>query len=194
MSRITREKQRGGVPFGAATLVQILQRRADQHPSRRAYSFMAEGEEETGKLSYLELDRQARAIGAWLQLIGGVGQRVLLLYPSGLDYVTAFLGCLYAGAVAVPVYPPRHNRNMLRLQAIVADAGATVALTTSSILSTVTKRFEHSPDLEKLDWLSTERVTPDLAEQWKAPNLMGGDLAFLQYTSGSTSSPKGVMV
>ncbi|HZF41199.1 MAG TPA: AMP-binding protein, partial [Blastocatellia bacterium] len=155
---------------------------------------MAEGEEETDNLSYLELDQRARAIGAWLQSIGSAGQRVLLLYPSGLDYVAAFFGCLYAGAVAVPAYPPRRNRNMLRLQAIVANAGATAALTTTSSMSNVTNHFEHSPDLEKLHWLSTDGVAADLAGQWKEPNLRGDDLAFLQYTSGSTAAPKGVMV
>ena len=102
--------------------------------SKRAYTFLAEGEEETSALSYLELDQQARAIGAWLQSVGARGERVLLLYPPGLDYITAFFGCLYAGAVAVTAYPPKNNRNIARLQAIVSDAGAKAALTTASIL------------------------------------------------------------
>src|SRR5205807_1551124 len=93
------------------------------------YTFLVDGEGEEVFLSYGELDRRARAIAARLQAAGAAGERVLLLYPPGLDYIAAFFGCLYAGAVAVPAYPPRLNRNLSRLQAVVADARAKFALT-----------------------------------------------------------------
>ncbi len=92
------------------TLVELLRRRARHEPRRAAYTFLTDGEEV--HLTYGELDRRARAIAALLQEMGAGGERVLLLYPPGLDYIAAFFGCLYAGAVAVPAYPPRLNRSL----------------------------------------------------------------------------------
>ena len=149
---------------------------------------------EGDSLTYGELDRRARGIGAWLEAHGARGERVLLLYPAGLDYIAAFFGCLYAGAVAVPAYPPRLNRPVPRIQAIVADSQAKFALTTSAILHNIEQRFEQSPDLEALSWLNTEQVSPESEAEWRDPNVNADTLAFLQYTSGSTSQPKGVML
>src|SRR6185503_9694298 len=104
------------------TLIELLRERAQQQPAHFGYNFLLDGEEQVVSLSDGELDRSARRIGAYLQSIGASGERVLLLYPPGLDYIAAFFGCLYAGAIAVPAYPPRANRNLSRLQAITADA------------------------------------------------------------------------
>jgi acyl-CoA synthetase (AMP-forming)/AMP-acid ligase II len=120
---------------GLSTLVQLLQWRASTHPQQIAFTFLPDGEAVEVKLSYGELDRGARAIGAVLQAKGARGDRALLLYPTGVEYITAFFGCLYAGRIAVPAYPPRLNRNLHRLQAMVADAHPSVALTTSQTLS-----------------------------------------------------------
>src|SRR5918997_2632697 len=115
--------------FEPATLVDLLRWRASHQPGRRAYTFLGDGEAEESFVNYGELDRQARAIATRLQTLGVVdGERTLLFYPTGLQYVAAFLGCLYAGVVAVPAYPPRLNRPVSRLQAIAADSQATVAL------------------------------------------------------------------
>ncbi len=92
-------------------------------PEDVAFTYLVDGEDEQVHLTYRELDRQARAIGAWLEAHGLVGQRALLLYPAGLEFIAAFFGCLYAGVVAVPVYPPRRNRSLGRIQAIADDAG-----------------------------------------------------------------------
>src|SRR5690242_13652205 len=89
-----------------ATLIDLLKERADRQPDQPAYTFLQDGEMDEVHLTYGELDRQARAIGALLQNVGTIGSRALLLYPPGLAYVAAFFGCLYAGVVAVPVYPP----------------------------------------------------------------------------------------
>jgi acyl-CoA synthetase (AMP-forming)/AMP-acid ligase II len=129
-----------------------------------------------------------------LQSLGVTGSRALLLYPPGLEFVGAFFGCLYAGVVAVPAYPPRRNQNMSRLQAIVASSQATVALTTTSLLSRVESRFTKEPELAQLPWLTTDNIASDQAQAWQQADVSRNTLAFLQYTSGSTGTPKGVMV
>ncbi len=177
-----------------SSLVELLRLRAAEQPDRLAYTFLAGGEADETHFTYGELDRRARVLAAQLQSLGAEGQRVLLLYPAGLEYIAAFFGCLYAGAVAVPTYPPRLNRNLLRLQSIVADAGATTALATGSLLSRVKPLLEESSGLHNLQWLSTDNLADSLAGQWREPAVSGDTLAFLQYTSGSTAAPKGVMV
>ena len=176
------------------TLVEILRSKALRHPDRLAYTFLVDGEREEKNLTYGELDRQARVIALRLQALGLEGQRVLLLYAPGLDYVAAFLGCLYAGAVAVPAYPPRNNQSLLRLQMIHADAQAAAALTTLSVMARAELLFDKAPALKALPWITTDTLENELAESWVSPQVDGSNLAFLQYTSGSTSIPKGVMV
>src|SRR5262245_22127447 len=102
-----------------STLVELLRRRASEDPVSPAFTFLADGETEKGSLTYRDLDYRARAIAGELQSLGLAGERALLLFPPGLDYVAALFGCLFAGVVAVPAYPPRRNRSHGRLQAIV---------------------------------------------------------------------------
>jgi len=176
------------------TLVDLLRLRADRQSENLAYRFIQDSESDIATVTYEELDRQARAIGAWLESFGAAGERALLLYPPGLDYIAAFFGCLYAGVTAVPAYPPRLNRPVPRIQSIVADSQATFALTTSTILHNIERRFEHTPDLQALHWLDTEKIPSGLESDWHQPEISSETLAFLQYTSGSTSQPKGVML
>jgi len=176
------------------TLVELLRSRADQHPDRLAYRFIQDNETEIVSITYGELDRRARAIGTWLESFGARGERALLLYPPGLDYFVSFMGCLYAGVTAVPAYPPRLNRPVPRIQSIVTDSQASFALTTSTILHNIEQRFEHAPELHALHWLNTEQVPAGLETDWRDPAISSDTLAFLQYTSGSTSQPKGVML
>jgi len=180
--------------FNPTTLVELLRWRALHLTDSLAYTYLVDGEKQEINLTYGELDRQARAIGALLQDLGMHGERALLLYPPGLDFIASFFGCLYAGVVAVPAYPPRLNRPVPRIQGIVADSQAKVALTTSAILENIENRFEHAPDLATLDWRNTEGLPENLESDWKEPGIKADALAFLQYTSGSTSMPKGVML
>ncbi|HEY6244373.1 MAG TPA: AMP-binding protein, partial [Pyrinomonadaceae bacterium] len=170
----------------------LLDRRAQRNPEELAYTFLAEGVELS--LSNGELDRRVKTVAALLQKIVAKGERALLLYPPGLDYVVAFWGCLYAGVIAVPAYPPRLNRNLLRLQAIAEDSGATLALTTTQILGKVDSLLAQTPNLKVLKWQATDNLTPELTHQWRPTQVNGETLAYLQYTSGSTAAPKGVMV
>ncbi|MEM8827845.1 MAG: MupA/Atu3671 family FMN-dependent luciferase-like monooxygenase [Cyanobacteria bacterium P01_G01_bin.19] len=174
-----------------STLVDLLHYRAQERPDRQAYIFLQDGETESGMITYGELERQARAIATQLQSYRG--ERALLLYPSGLEFITAFFGCLYAGIIAVPVYPPRRNQKLSRLLAIANDAQAKLALTTSSILPDVEKRWSLEPGLAQLKLLAIDTIEADSTE-FLPPTINPESLAFLQYTSGSTGIPKGVMV
>ena len=174
------------------TLVDLLRMRAEEQADRRAFAFLTE--EEEVHVTYSELDRKARALGTQLQKLGQVGDRALLLYQPGIDYLVAFFGCLYAGLLAVPAYPPRLNGSMDRLQAIVSDSEATIALTSAAILSKVEGRFADAPGLGALTWVDTDNMSDEMSDAWQQPLIDTNTLAFLQYTSGSTSSPKGVML
>ncbi|MDJ0535696.1 MAG: fatty acyl-AMP ligase [Xenococcaceae cyanobacterium MO_207.B15] len=173
------------------TLVDILQHHANSQPQKRAYLFLEKGEREKGELSYQELWEKASLIASSLQ--NYQGERALLLYPSGLEFITAFFGCLLAGVIAVPVYPPRHNQKLSRLLSIVNDAEATFALTTESLLSNYQAHWTEEPALAQLSWLATDSAFP-IARQEQLPQINPDTLAFMQYTSGSTGKPKGVMV
>ena len=105
-----------------ATLVELLHRTALTYPDKLAFTYLMDGEMEEATLTFGNLDRQARAIGAWLQERKAFGERALLLFPPGLEYIAAYFGCLYAGVIAVPAYPPRLNRPAPRIQGIVADS------------------------------------------------------------------------
>ncbi|RPH57856.1 fatty acyl-AMP ligase, partial [bacterium] len=175
--------------------IQLLRQRAQQDPHKCAYTFLTDGEKEGERLTYAELDLRARALGAWLQRMDAAGERVLLLYNPGLEFVAAFLGCLYAGTTAVPAYPPRSARMLPRLRAIAADARPTVALTSSDLLAGVETLAGRLPELAGVRWVATDALdAPALAREWREPEVDGGTLAFLQYTSGSTALPKGVKV
>lgn len=180
-----------------STLLELLRYRALQQPDKLAYTFLIDGKKEGSQLTYAQLDRQARAIGALLQQHQAKGERALLLYPQGLEVIAAFCGCLYAGVIAIPVPPPeagRLKRTLPRLQAIAKDADASWVLTTAGIISLVEEYDEKIPEFQAIRWIDTENVDLSLAEEWQDPAVDADVLAYLQYTSGSTSTPKGVML
>ena len=181
-------------PLNGSTVVDVLRNRALQQPAQRAFTFLLDGETESASLTYQELDRYSRAIASQLQALGLSGERALLLYPSGLDYLAAFFGCLYAGVVAVPAYPPRNHRNTPRIVSVIEDAQAAIALTTTTVQSKIQSLLTEQADLNSLQWLTTDNLTPGIETAWSTPKIQPDTLAFLQYTSGSTGTPKGVMV
>lgn len=187
-------KSQGEIFQDISTFVDILSHRALQQAEQTAYIFLANGETETARLTYQQLEQKAKALAAQLQLQMSPGERALLLYPSGEEFIIAFFACLYAGVIAVPVYPPRRNQKLSRLRAITKDAQAKLALTTTSLLSTIEEKFSSDPELVTVPCLATNNIPDEQAENWQKLNLSLEDIAFLQYTSGSTGMPKGVMV
>lgn len=200
--------------FGLRTMVDVVRYRARCQANETAFIFLRDGELDEQRMTYADLDRRARAVAGALMVHAGAhqsgvhhvdaleagagalrGARVLLLYPPGLDYIGAFFGCLYAGAIAVPAYPPeagRVARTLPRVQAIVADCDARLALTSGDVNELMAMLEQHAPDMARMICLSPDQstlLTTDI-EFEPAPE----QLAFLQYTSGSTATPKGVMV
>ncbi|MFJ2980802.1 MULTISPECIES: non-ribosomal peptide synthetase [unclassified Pseudomonas] len=177
------------------SLVQALAQRAAQTPDRIALRFLADAPGEQAVLSYRDLDLRARTIAAALQARAGFGDRAVLLFPSGPDYVAAFFGCLYAGVIAVPAYPPESSRqhHQQRLLSIIDDAEPRLLLTVAALHDNLqglaALSGENAPAL-----LAVDGLDPALASAWQAPALASDDIAFLQYTSGSTALPKGVQV
>ena len=179
------------------TLVEMLRRRADERPDMVAYTFLADGEREGARVTYGDLDRSARTIAAALHDRSlKPGDRALLLYPPGLEFIGAFFGCQYAGVVAVPSFPPHPAqlaRALPRLVGVAMDAELCAVLSTSAIAADADTIVDHAPVLGKPAWLATDALPRD-TDTWREPHISPDGLAFLQYTSGSTSAPKGVMV
>jgi 8-amino-7-oxononanoate synthase len=180
-------------------LIRTLCRHAKESPDQPAFIHLFDGQSNQGVLTYAQLNQRARAIAAQLQNMGFAGKRVLLVYPPGLDFITAFFGCLYAGCVAVPTYPPHRQHRMLNhFHAIATDAEASIALSTSCAAAQFQSMIEHKSDqaatFSQIRWLATDEIPDALAERWTEPAIASEVLAMLQYTSGSTSQPKGVML
>ena len=171
----------------------VLQHWAVHRPERIAFYYTDGDDGRDISLTYAQLDAAARNVAGYLQKLGAAGQRVLLVYPPVLDFVIGFFGCLYAGATAVPAYPPRRNRKGQRIHGIAHDCQAQLALTNEQI------RQQIEGDANWVEWesisiVATDSLACDYSQNWANPRLQPDDLAVLQYTSGSTGNPKGVML
>ena len=175
--------------FGS--IVDLLEFRADQTPDRPAYTFLPDADEPV-TVSYAELHRRAAVLAAILSDEGDRGDRVLVLLPPGIDYIVTVFACLYAGRIAVPAYPPhpaRLARTLTRMEVIARDADASVAVTSAEILLSIPGYREQAPKLASLRWLA-----PDMASAVLARSPTPFEVAILQYTSGSTADPRGVVL
>ena len=177
-----------------SNFVDLIQDRSLEYPDKLLFTFLPDGETAAQTLTYPQLDQQARAIATHLQSYNAAGERALLLYPPGLDFITAFLGCLYADVIPVPAYPPRANRSFERLQTIIADSQAVFALTVKELVNTIEGRLTKALSSDAITCITTDTIDAGAATDYKDILIQPDRLAFLQYTSGSTGVPKGVMV
>ena len=188
----------GGFPFGGHP--EDLLRGLREFAEQQAESVQEAQREQFATLTLntaVELTSAAlsqvrhRALAA---IVGPARRTRLLLYPAGLDFIAAFFGCLYAGVVAVPAYPPRRNRSLDRIEAIADDAEAKVAPDHAGRAGSRAGVLTENPRPAIAHWLATDQFPPGMERDWQQPDVHGDTLAFLQYTSGSTGTPKGVML
>ncbi|WP_437762186.1 AMP-binding protein [Sorangium sp. So ce281] len=175
------------------TLVDLLQGSAETHAGRPAYTFLSDGESVGASLPFEALDRRARGIAAHIQSCTKEGERVLLLLPQGIDYVAAFFGCLYAGVVGIPLYEPQ-PRLFGKISAVGANATPSLVLIQSSAREAVDALFSAHPVWQGCRVVALDTLDESAASRWRRPPLSLDRLAYLQYTAGSTSTPKGVMI
>lgn len=181
-------------PSRFSSVIALLQGQAAAQPEHTAFVFLEDGEAEGGRISYRELDLRARQLAAQLLELGQKGERVVIMYPSGIEYLVAFFGCLYAGLVAVPVALPRRNRSVERLRGVVADSGARLAFAPAQVQANLGRWFPEDTVLNGLVWVEVPVDVVAGGRLLEGDSVGPDDLAFLQYTSGSSGIPKGVMV
>ena len=179
------------------TVTELVQQRADNYGERLAFGFLKNGEFEAGRLSYAELDYRSRTVAARLQQISNPGDRVMLMYSPGLEFISGFLGCLYAGVIAVPTSSPgpaRLEKILPRISVIAENANTGIILTGSDQTDKLAALVRESKSLRAATIIPTDRLDPSLADHWNPVPSSKSSIALLQYTSGSTAEPKGVMV
>ncbi len=176
------------------SFVELLQVRAQVQPNDRAFTFLDEKGNEEAILTFEELDRQAKAVAGYLQSTTQPGERVLLFFPPGLDFIVGFFGCLYARLIAIPVFPGKREQSLNNIQRIISDAQVSVCLTNKSFYKKINHFHFKNTDLVNLPWKCVDDLAFQCEYDWNQPLIQKTDLAFLQYTSGSTGNPKGVMV
>lgn len=179
-------------------LLDILERRASDTPDIIAYTFLKDGQDIDGTYTYAQLDLHARSIA---KRFGSNAQneRALLIYPPGVEFMAGFYGSMYSGAIPIPAPPPdptRLKRTLPRLKSIIDDARAKYILTTRAMMDAMTGvDAEALQELSELEWIITDEVPAEEGIGWEISHRKEyNDIAYLQYTSGSTSTPKGVMV
>lgn len=176
-------------------IVSIIANHAVQQPEKTAFIFLKNGEIEYQRLSYFLLDQYARNIAVFLQKQGLKGQRALLLYDTEYEFICAFFGCLYAEVIPVPLGWSRRKQSITKVKNIIQDASVKILLTSEPLLSTIRPLLAQDLQLNSLLCLATDTILSTTEPSfWSIPEIDDNQIAFIQYTSGSTSDPKGVIV
>jgi acyl-CoA synthetase (AMP-forming)/AMP-acid ligase II len=179
------------------SMVDLLRNRAAAQPDGRAFTFLDDGEVEGARIQWRELEERSRAIAAAIRCRVPPGSRVLVMCSPSIDFVPAFFGVLYSGCVAVPTYPPsgtRGDRTLARLRGMIADAGVTLILAPGALRERAALLLPLVPELAGVEWLELDGIPPNASDSFSDPHCTPESLALLQYTSGSTAVPRGVMV
>lgn len=177
------------------TLIDLLQYQSNKYADNPLYVYLKNGEDESGILTYAMLNTKVMAVAAEIQKYASTGERALLLFSGGLDFIIGFFACLYSGVIAVPTHMPLSKRaDQSHLQSIVKDANISLIISADADFS----KFSALPDtgewFKSYNLVFIDGIFEESELPWKQPNISGDSIAFLQYTSGSTGSPKGVMV
>jgi acyl-CoA synthetase (AMP-forming)/AMP-acid ligase II len=174
--------------------IEILQQRAQEDPDRLCHTILGAKEEENDSFTYSQLDQAVQKLAAHLQHVAEPGQRALVVHPTGLEFITAMYACLYAGIVPIPTNPPGMNRSAQRLEAIARDARASLVLTTPEFAAVFAATAEQFPEFAALKWVTRDSLHATRGRSWQPRQVNPEDIAFIQYTSGSTNLPKGVVI
>ena len=177
-----------------SNLVEMVQRRRADSSNSCAYIFVDSNGDEIARITYGEIDDAARAAAATLVRLGARGQRVLILCPQEPVFIAAFFGCLYAGAIAVPLWVPKSPADVDKLEIIARDASPLAAMTSTAVLPGLRARLASSVVLASLPCIGLDAPSRPIETPFLEKEVDPNEICYLQYTSGSTNSPKGVMI
>lgn len=180
--------------INCSTYSEVILNRVISCPEKVAFRFLDDGEKESESFTYDQLQIKAKAIASLFQEFGKKGDPVLLLFHPSLSYVASLFACLFSGFVAIPAYPPRRNRGVERIYSILEDSEAKICLLSKEVKNDIERNFADNELFKDMKWIVYDDVTDKSSSNFEEVDLFPEDVALIQYTSGSTGQPKGVML
>ena len=175
-------------------LIDLFEFRTQEQADKTLYIFLEDGVQIHSQITYGELRDKAKSVAASLQKTNKEGDRVILLFPNGIDFIVGLFGCILAGMIGIPAYPPRKAQSNDRFFSILRNSGSSLILSTEGISNKVNRQFQDNEDLKKVHFLVYDQLDFNLSDHWVKPDINQDSIAILQYTSGSTGDPKGVIL